>query len=108
MKENDCHRININEELQTLYRDEIPSSDQTIADEFDIESLMKTGLNVSLSTRTTPSDPSTIVYWDIDFRKDSKHPLRLVLPGKMEYDEVIRWLKPLTDKLKIVTAKRND
>lgn len=92
--------INIDyKRIECLNRHNFPEKGETIADDFDLDSIVPLVAEVIIYSREKDVCPFERGNWIIDVEFLNKNIFCLKLPLKMTADEVMEWTKPLRDKL---------
>lgn len=94
--------------VQSLNKHAPPLPGETIADDFDVVAIVEAGLSISVYPRAKEDCPFNRGNWIIDFKLGGDVKFCLKLPIQMKEEEVLSWLKPLTDKLHFMPTKKDD
>jgi hypothetical protein len=89
--------------VDTVNRSEIPLSNETIEDDIDLDVLLKTFSGFQVYVRDKESCPYNQGNWIIDFftLDNPDFPgFSFKLPACMKQEEVMKWIKPLEEKIK--------
>ena len=95
------------QEVNCRVRHEIPSENETIADDFDIDLMCEILSGINVYRREKEHCPYARGNWMIDFIVDGRASLCLKLPLEMTEQQIDTWIKPLTDRLELV-SNEND
>ena len=94
--------------LNTHNRKDVPSATETIDDVLKLDKLVKVFNSIKIYFRDKESCPYNRGNWVIDFfspHNDLFPGYCLKLPASMDKKEIMRWVKPLTEKLKEINTK---
>ena len=90
-------------DVNTVNRNEVPSENETICDDMDVNLASEFFTSVKVYFRDKDECPFNRGNWIIDFFTcgDTMIPIFCMkLPKSMTEEQVKRWVKPLVDKLK--------
>jgi hypothetical protein len=93
--------------VHTMNRPSAPPPNETIEDDMNLDELLKVFCSFKVYFRDKESCPFNRGNWIIDFFMPNSPILpgfSLKLPASMKKEEITKWLKPLTEKIKEIDS----